>query len=103
MSPCSAQAVSQVGCRLMVASSAKINRPRLPAVAAGPSARTLSRKASISGLDEAGAGVRSLLMEGVYINSGISACPRLARSGANAATLLAPLTLPGVAEEIQFC
>ena len=34
------QAVSQVGCRLIVASSAKISRPRLPAFAAGPSAFT---------------------------------------------------------------
>jgi hypothetical protein len=42
-------------------------------------------------------------MEGVYINSGISACPRLARSGANAAALLVPFTVPGVAGETQFC
>ncbi len=32
---CSRQAVSQVGCRLMVASSAKISRPRLPGSAVG--------------------------------------------------------------------
>ena len=53
----------------MVASSAKISRPRLPPVAAGPSARTRSMNASISGRDEAGAGVcwaRSLLMAAVY-------------------------------------
>ena len=72
MSACKAQAVSQVGCRLMVASSAKISRPRLPAVAAGPSPRTRSMKASISGRDEAGAGVcfeASLLMAAVYTKS----------------------------------
>src|SRR3990172_8390091 len=56
ISACKAQAVSQVGCRLMVASSAKISRPRLPAVAAGPSERTRSIKAAISGREEGGAG-----------------------------------------------
>ena len=50
MSACSWQAVSQVGCRLMVASSAKISRPRWPgARRVGDSVRTCSRKASISG------------------------------------------------------
>jgi hypothetical protein len=42
-------------------------------------------------------------MGGVYIISRISACPRLARSGANAATLLSRFAVPGVAEETQFC
>jgi hypothetical protein len=42
-------------------------------------------------------------MGGVYIISRISACPRLARSGANAAALLAPFTVRGVAGETQFC
>src|SRR5450631_1535805 len=66
MSACNAQAESQVGCRLMVASSANTSRPRLPPVAAGPSPRTRSMKASISGREEAGAGgCGSLLMAGI--------------------------------------
>src|SRR3990167_4976776 len=72
ISACKAQAVSQVGCRLMVASSAKISRPRLPAVAAGPSDFTFCRNASISGRAEAGAGVcweGPLLMAAVYTDS----------------------------------
>src|ERR1019366_4468363 len=72
MSACKAQALSQVGCRLMVASSANTSRPRLPPVAAGPSERTLSINASISGREEAGAGVcgeRSLLIKAVYTKS----------------------------------
>ena len=56
MSACNAQAVSQVGCRLIVASSAKIKRPRDPGAVAGPSARTRSTNASMSGFDETGAG-----------------------------------------------
>ncbi len=49
MSPCSLHALSQVGCRLMVASSAKISRPRCPVRhSADPSDLTLLRKASIS-------------------------------------------------------
>src|SRR6185369_5246413 len=57
MSACRAQAESQVGWRLIVASSAKINRPRCPVAVAGPRARTFSIKVSISGLDETGAGL----------------------------------------------
>jgi hypothetical protein len=37
MSACSVQAMSQVGCRLMVASSAKTSRPRCPAAVGGAS------------------------------------------------------------------
>ncbi len=73
MSACSAQAESQVGCRLMVASSAKISRPRVPPAAAGPSERTRSRNSAISGREEAGAGVcweGSLLMAAVYTDLG---------------------------------
>src|SRR5450432_1934874 len=84
MSACSAQAESQVGCRLMVASSAKISRPRFPCVGAGPSARTRSMKDSISGREAAGAGgvwERSLLMAAVYTDSrrvgGMALGPRL--------------------------
>src|SRR5580700_10168864 len=47
MSACSAQAMSQVGCRLMVASSANTRRPRPPA-ACGDVARALATKAAIS-------------------------------------------------------
>src|SRR5882757_2770488 len=81
MSACNAQAESQVGCRLMVASSAKTSRPRLPAVTAGPSDFTRSRKASISGRDEAGAGVwvLSLLMRPVYTVSKRAARARALR------------------------
>src|ERR1700710_2334680 len=47
MSACSAQAISHVGCRLMVASSANTSRPRAPA-AWGDIARALATKAAIS-------------------------------------------------------
>src|SRR5882762_6878101 len=47
ISACSAQAMSQVGCRLMVASSAKTSRPLAPA-AWGDIARALATKAAIS-------------------------------------------------------
>src|ERR1700754_3208355 len=47
MSACSAQAMSQVGCRLMVASSANTSRPLAPA-ACGDIARALATKAAIS-------------------------------------------------------
>ena len=56
MSACKLQAVSHSGWRLMVASSAKISRPRWPAFAAGPSDLTLFRNASISARDEVAAG-----------------------------------------------
>src|SRR4051812_44533819 len=71
MSPCRRQAVSHIGWRLMVASSAKISRPRWPDWAAGPSDFTLLRNASISARGDAvagclpasvGAGVRSFAM-----------------------------------------
>src|SRR5262245_38937756 len=57
MSACNVHAVSQVGCRLIVASSANSRRPRAPCALEGPSARTRSTNASISDLDETGAGV----------------------------------------------
>src|SRR5580698_2552281 len=47
MSACSAQAMSQVGCRLMVASSANTSRPFAPA-AWGDIARALATKAAMS-------------------------------------------------------
>src|SRR4051794_20174104 len=47
MSACSAQAMSQVGCRLMVASSAKISRP-LASAEWGDMARALATKAAMS-------------------------------------------------------
>src|ERR687887_200616 len=47
MSACSAQAMSQVGCRLMVASSAKTSRPRAPS-ACGDIARAFATKAAMS-------------------------------------------------------
>jgi hypothetical protein len=56
MSACSLQAVSQSGWRLMVASSAKISRPRSPAPVAGPRLLTLDRNASISVRDDVVAG-----------------------------------------------
>src|SRR6267142_1332534 len=47
MSACSAQAMSQVGCRLMVASRANTSRPLAPA-AWGDIARALATKAAMS-------------------------------------------------------
>src|SRR5665213_1864715 len=47
MSACSAQAMSQVGCRLMVASSANTSRPFAPA-ACGDIALALATKAAMS-------------------------------------------------------
>src|ERR1700731_859044 len=47
MSACSAQAMSHVGCRLIVASSANTSRPLAPA-ACGDIARALATKAAIS-------------------------------------------------------
>src|SRR5580704_18026405 len=47
MSACSAQAMSHVGCRLMVASSANTSRPLAPA-AWGDIARALATKAAMS-------------------------------------------------------
>src|SRR6202158_697126 len=47
ISACSAQAISHVGCRLMVASSANTSRPRAPA-ACGDIARALATKAAMS-------------------------------------------------------
>src|SRR3981081_4473797 len=47
MSACRAQAMSQVGCRLMVASSANTSRPLAPA-AWGDIARALATKAAMS-------------------------------------------------------
>src|SRR5690349_18772357 len=47
MSACSAQAMSQVGCRLIVASSAKTRRPCAPAEC-GDIARALATKAAMS-------------------------------------------------------
>src|SRR5258708_40027994 len=47
MSACSAQAMSHVGCRLMVASSANTSRPFAPA-AWGDIARALATKAAMS-------------------------------------------------------
>src|SRR4051794_9602247 len=47
MSACSVQAMSQVGCRLIVASSAKTSRPFAPG-ACGDIARALATKAAMS-------------------------------------------------------
>src|SRR5271154_2176525 len=47
MSACRLQAMSHVGCRLMVASSAKTSLPLVPA-ACGETARALATKAAIS-------------------------------------------------------
>src|SRR5471030_3113789 len=47
ISACSAQAISQVGCRLMVASSANTSRPLAPA-ACGDIALALATKAAMS-------------------------------------------------------
>src|SRR5436190_6423080 len=62
MSACSWQAESQVGCRLIVASSAKIRRPRCPGAVVGARVRTRARKASMSERDDAGLG--GLLLAG---------------------------------------
>src|SRR5688500_13880996 len=55
MSACSVQAMSQVGCRLMVASSAKISRPDEDAFA-GAVARTFATKSAISPPEDVSAG-----------------------------------------------
>src|SRR5258708_6689591 len=52
MSACSVQAMSQVGCRLMVASSANTSLPRAPS-ACGDIARALATKAAISSVVDA--------------------------------------------------
>src|SRR6185369_4700832 len=51
MSACSAQAMSQVGCRLMVASSANTSLPLAPG-RCGDMARAFARKAAISSAAE---------------------------------------------------
>src|SRR6476469_9657397 len=79
MSACKVQAVSQVGWRLIVASRAKISRPRPPRADEGPRERTCSMKVSISGLDETGAGVRcgSLLIGKFYTEIAAAARPSI--------------------------
>src|SRR5215470_19457882 len=74
ISACNVQAVSQVGWRLIVASSAKISRPRAPRAVEGPRARTCSMKLSISGFDETGAGVcrPSFLIEKFYTETTVA-------------------------------
>src|SRR6476646_7949509 len=65
ISACSLQAVSQVGCRLMVASSAKINRPRPPGRVEGERPFTWARKASMSARGDVVAGaVRPFAVSG---------------------------------------
>src|ERR1700737_4587756 len=59
MSACRRHAVSQVGCRLMVASNAKISRPRCPEPVAGARLFTLLRNTSISERVDWGAGARA--------------------------------------------
>src|SRR5262245_475045 len=76
MSACSRQAVSQVGCRLMVASSAKISRPRWPAAVAGANRLTALKKASMSARDDRVAGVLAGFSAGV-----LAAFVRLLSSG----------------------
>src|SRR5262245_21256861 len=64
MSACSVQAMSQVGCRLMVASSANTRRPRAPA-ACGDMARALATKAAMSSeLETRSSGSEPALREG---------------------------------------
>src|SRR5215475_9605123 len=74
ISACNVQAVSHVGWRLIVASSANIKRPRAPRAVDGPSARTFSMKLSISGFDETGAGVRrpSFLIKKFYTETTVA-------------------------------
>src|SRR6266513_5019130 len=63
ISACSAHAISHVGCRLMVASSAKTSRPLAP-VARGDIAWALATKAAMSSeADGAASGSRSALPE----------------------------------------
>src|SRR5262245_61710397 len=66
MSACRRQAVSQVGCRLMVASSAKISRPRWPAAVAGVRRLTSLRKASMSARDDLVAGILAGFSAGLF-------------------------------------
>src|SRR5215211_1918034 len=70
ISACSRQASSQVGCRLMVASSAKISRPRSPGATGGARLRARCTNASISGRDEVGVGARpagaGVLLDGSF-------------------------------------
>src|SRR5262249_31196812 len=72
MSACRRQAVSQVGCRLMVASSAKTSRPRWPAAVAGSRLLTWARKASMSEGDDTGAGRWSAGFAGAGVLTGRS-------------------------------
>src|SRR6266478_6109338 len=61
ISACSAQAMSHVGCRLMVASSANTSRPLAPA-RCGDVARALATKAAMSSeADDLGSGNGSVL------------------------------------------
>src|SRR5207244_10390232 len=78
MSACSAQAMSQVGCRLMVASSANTSRPRAPA-ACGDIARALATKAAMSSeLDARPSGSEPGLREGTSLwESGLVGSPAM--------------------------
>src|SRR3954454_6484812 len=58
MSACSWHAVSHNGCRLMVASRAKMSRPRCPGSLAAARLLTFVRKASISECVDGATGVR---------------------------------------------
>ena len=70
MSACRLQAMSQVGWRLSVASSAKISLPEAP-LPAEPSAFTCDRKLEISAEDDCAAGVLPGAGAGVFLSSAV--------------------------------
>src|SRR5262249_42514127 len=84
MSACSLQAVSQVGCRLMVASSAKMSRPRKPVPVAGVRRLTSLRNALISARVEVGAISARGDAAALLVGSGLA---RLLSSGRRVMTL----------------
>src|SRR5690349_20873192 len=84
MSACSAQAMSQVGCRLMVASSANTSRPRAPA-ACGDIARALATKAAMSSeLDARPSGIEPSLREDTSLRDfGLLGSPAMRARGSS--------------------
>src|SRR5258708_26060884 len=71
MSACSAQAMSHVGCRLMVASSANTRRPRAPG-ACGDIALALATKAAMSSEADLASGNEPALPDSAFCAEEIS-------------------------------
>src|SRR6266481_6186416 len=97
ISACSAQAMSQVGCRLMVASSANTSRPLAPA-AWGDIARALATKAEMSSeADGLASGNAPVLPDSALRPAGTSVADfgLVGSPDINARQLLQPLCGPG--------